>query len=187
MSSLDHRPPFSPATTRRARPPCPSSSGYVVSFLRRASARAVPSLDAAPLLGVPSWRTGETNVVSMASCALPEKRKPISLRASKRSNPTQVKIPDEDVHHHSRTRFAADAGGSTLHCEATTSQLKQHTPTYDGQKDPEGGHIGRRELSSGEGGGRRHSNRVRNREGFHASQPARGQAHKGLRGQWASF
>ena len=53
-------------TTRRARPPSPTNSGYVVSFLRRASSRATPGRLAPPLLGLPSRRRGDTNVVSRA-------------------------------------------------------------------------------------------------------------------------
>ena len=55
-------------TTRRARPPSPTNSGCVVSFLR-ASSRGTPARLAAPLLGLPSRRRGDTNVVSIANWA----------------------------------------------------------------------------------------------------------------------
>ena len=54
-TSSDQRPPVSPArTTKRHRALGPISSGYVVSFLCRASARTAPSMFAAPLCGEPS-------------------------------------------------------------------------------------------------------------------------------------
>ena len=52
--SRDHLPPTSTAsTTRRARVPRPKSSGYVLSFLRRAATKATPSSSAAPRWGSP--------------------------------------------------------------------------------------------------------------------------------------
>ena len=78
--SSDHRPPVSAAkTTRRARPPSPTNSGYVVSFLRRASSRATPARLAAPLLGLPSRRKGDTNVVSIANWAPCHKVNPSAI------------------------------------------------------------------------------------------------------------
>ena len=71
------RPPTSAAnTTRRARPPSPDSSGYVASFLLLALCSATPSWLAALLEADPSRERGETNVVSIASCAPRHELKP---------------------------------------------------------------------------------------------------------------
>ena len=61
-------PPSAPMTTRRALPPSPGNSEQVRSFFFRASFRAAPSMVGAGRV-VPSRRTGDTIVVSMASCA----------------------------------------------------------------------------------------------------------------------
>ena len=50
-------------TTRRAREPGPTSSGYVLSFVRWASARATPSRSAAPRLGSPSPLSDDTDTL----------------------------------------------------------------------------------------------------------------------------
>ena len=66
-SSL-HLPPVSmPRTTSRHRRLW-RSSGYVRSFLRRASVNAVPAYCPALRRGCPSLVSGETMVVSTASC-----------------------------------------------------------------------------------------------------------------------
>ena len=63
-----HRPPTSKAkTTNRARRDPPASSGYMRSLRRRARAAATPSVSAAPGMGSPFLRNGETRVTSMAS------------------------------------------------------------------------------------------------------------------------
>ena len=83
--SLDQRPPTSPArTTNRARARGPTSSGYVRSFLRRARVRTAPSICAAPGLADPSQWSGETSVVSTASCIPPKRGKPSATISSRR-------------------------------------------------------------------------------------------------------
>ena len=68
--SPDKRPPTSQArTTNRARPLAPESLGYVVSLRRLARTSAAPSTLANCGPGLPSPLTGDTMVVSMASCA----------------------------------------------------------------------------------------------------------------------
>ena len=52
--SLDQRPPTSaPRTTKRALPPSPASSGYVLSLRRRASSKALPLVLSVPRLALP--------------------------------------------------------------------------------------------------------------------------------------
>ena len=84
LASSDHLPPTSRAkTTRRAREPGPTSSGYVLSFVRRASARATPSQSAAPRLGTPSPLSADTKVVSTASCTPPKRGKPSTTTSNR--------------------------------------------------------------------------------------------------------
>ena len=67
LVSPDQRPPTSPAsTTSCVRARCPTSSGYVRSFLRRATATAAPSTCATLARADPSQCRTDTNVVSMA-------------------------------------------------------------------------------------------------------------------------
>ena len=70
--------PFSQETIslplwRRGPPPrttpCPLNSGYVRSFLRRASSKTFSPLSATPLLANPSRCIGDTMVVSTANCS----------------------------------------------------------------------------------------------------------------------
>ena len=53
LQKICHR-PSTPRTTRRDLAPGPTNSGYLRSFLRRAAAKATPSVTAAPRLAVPS-------------------------------------------------------------------------------------------------------------------------------------
>ena len=77
-SSL-HLPPVSmPRTTRRHRR-LRMSSGYVRSFLRRASVKADPAYCPALRRGWPSLVRGETMVVSTASWAPPQMGRPFAI------------------------------------------------------------------------------------------------------------
>ena len=84
-SSL-HLPPVSmPRTTRRHRW-LRMSSGYVRSFLRRASVKAVPAYCPALRRGWPSLVRGETMVVSTASWAPPQMGRPFAITSIRRSS-----------------------------------------------------------------------------------------------------
>ena len=83
-SSL-HLPPVSmPRTTSRHRRLW-RSSGYVRSFLRRASINAVPAYCPALRRGCPSLVSGETMVVSTASWAPPQTGRPFAITSMRRS------------------------------------------------------------------------------------------------------
>ena len=72
FASADHLHPTSSATTtKRGLAPGPMSSEHVFSLRFLAWSGATPSISAAPLLGSPSPRTLDTNVVSSASCTPP--------------------------------------------------------------------------------------------------------------------
>ena len=84
-SSL-HLPPVSmPRTTRRQRR-LRMSSGYVRSFLRRASISAVAAYCPALRRGCPSRVRGETMVVSTASWAPPQTGRPFAITSMRRSS-----------------------------------------------------------------------------------------------------
>ena len=125
--SSDHRPPVSAAkTTRRARPPSPTNSGNVVSFLRRASSRATPARLAAPLLGLPSRRRGDTNVVSIANWAPCHKVNPSAitsiLRPSRALKAPTSRSRTKALGGHPSPSLAAHLGCSTLKRKPPLSQ-----------------------------------------------------------------
>ena len=62
------------------------SSGYVRSFLRRASVKAVPAYCPALRRGRPSLGRGETMVVSTASWAPPQIGRPFAITSMRRSS-----------------------------------------------------------------------------------------------------
>jgi hypothetical protein len=104
-ASLPQRPPISNAmTTKRHRRDC-KSSWYVLSFLWRAISRATPSSRCARDLTVPSRATGETKVVSIASCAPRKRGSPLAITSNLR--PSVAAIP-------SRLRSRRNAFVATL-------------------------------------------------------------------------
>ena len=78
VSSL-HLPPTSSPKTISLQRRLRSSSGYVCSFLRRASRRAVPAKVPPCCLGTPSRVSGETTVVSTASWFPPRSGNPFAI------------------------------------------------------------------------------------------------------------
>ena len=116
--SMDQRPPTSPVrTTIRARARGPMSSGYVRSFLRRATVRTAPSICAAPGLADPSQWSGETSVVSTASC-IPPKKEGQTIRDNFQSaavvsmRQTQIHVPHHHVHRQVTSSLSANSGAA---------------------------------------------------------------------------
>ena len=145
--SSDHRPPVSaPNTTRRARPPSPTNSGYVVSFLRRASSRATPPCGSPPRTPIPPERRHQRGVDSQLS-SLPQGQ-PVCDHLDPSSiediGSSHVEVAHEGVWGHPGPSLAAHLGCSTLKRKHPLSKktLPRSTLLDDGQFGLVGGHIG---------------------------------------------
>ena len=132
-------PPVSAAkTTRRARPPSPTNSGYVVSFLRRTSSRALrlPSSDSHP--------AGEEGVDCQLG-SLPQGQPvcnhldPSSIEAIESSH---VEVAHEGVGGHPSPNLAAHLGCSTLKRKLPLSQNPCLGARCSMMAKLVGGHIG---------------------------------------------
>ena len=79
VASWLHLPPTSNPKTTNLQRRLRRSSGYVCSFLRRASRRAAPAKVPPRCLGTPSRVSGDTRVVSTASWFPPHKGRPLAM------------------------------------------------------------------------------------------------------------
>ena len=123
-----HLPPTSQArTTSFARPNRPVSSGNVLSFLRLAMVRAAPSSLAQRGRGKPSRPTGDTNVVSMASCAPWNNGSPSATTSSRRLSGRpwgrhQIQVTNQDISAHPGTCLPTNSGSGCLQGKTPTTQ-----------------------------------------------------------------
>ena len=112
--SADHLPPTStPRTTRRDLAPGPTNSGYLRSFLRRATTKATPSASAAPRLAEPSPRraTDQSGINGQLDACMQWQSvnddfqaPPISCR-----DPNKVQFPDQNICRNTTACFTANS------------------------------------------------------------------------------